>query len=96
MLEANRIGHGSEKNPRPVKVSVCDSSFVLQILCKFEDFQNSDKYKLIFISPNHTPEQRVEHRELVKQVKSKREVEKDKRHFIKGVDYTLLITETGQ
>ena len=65
-LEANGIEQGSVKNPRPVKVSVSDSNVVLQILRKSKDLHNSDQYKLVFTSPNRTPKQRVEHRELVK------------------------------
>ena len=84
-MEANRIGIKSrQKSHRPVKFSLSDSSIVFQILRKDKNLRDSDHFKFVFISPDRKQEQRTEHRELVKQLKLKRDENTDKRHYIKG------------
>ena len=84
-IEANRMGlKVKNQNPRPVKVSVSSSIIVAQILRRAKNLRDSENYKTVFINPDRTLEQRSAHRELVKQLKLKRNQEKDKRHYIKN------------
>ena len=84
-VEAIRIGSKLKKQaPRPVKVSVSNSTIVTQILTKASNLRNFDQYKQVFISPDRTPEQRAAHRELIEQLKLKRTNEPNSRHYIKG------------
>ena len=64
-FEANRIGKkATQQKPRPVKVSISNVTTVNQILFK--------QYKHVFFSPDRTKEERDEHRDLAKQLKTKR------------------------
>ena len=55
----------------------------MQILNKAKDLRHSYNFKYVLISPDHTLEQREVHRENVKQLKTKRTAEPDKRYYIK-------------
>ena len=90
--EANRIGKVGQHRPRPVKVSVSNSSVVTQILTKCRNLRNIDRFKDVFISPDRTKEERDERRDLVKQLKLKRTAEPDK-HF--SIKKGQIICSTG-
>ena len=84
-IEAVRIGlKAKEQTPRPVKVSVSNSTIVSQVLSKSKNLRNSHQYKKVFISPDRTPDQRAAHRKLIEQLKAKRAEEQNKHHYIKG------------
>ncbi len=55
-----------------------------QILSKAKQLRNSVHFKHVYISPDRTLEERTLHRDLVQQLKSKRQHEPGKRHYIKG------------
>ena len=67
---------------RPVKVSVGSSVVVGQILAKAKRLRQSSKHSRVFISPDRSPVQRVEHRALVQALKDKRESDPSKRHYM--------------
>ena len=84
--EAVRIGVKSQSpiKPRPIKVSVRSSAHVLQILRVARNLKDSEKYKHVFISPDRSVEERRIRREVVANLKKRRQDEPDKNHFIRG------------
>ena len=83
-VEAVRLGLKARKqSPRPVKVSVSNSTIATQILSRARNLRDSQQFKKVFISPDRTPEQRAVHRKLVEQLKTKKNDEPNKRHYIK-------------
>ena len=56
---------------RPVRVSLENSDTVHSILKDSTKFKTSTMYSKVFISPDRTPEERIEHSELVREMKSK-------------------------
>ena len=85
-LEANRIGHGSAKNPRPVKVSVSDSSIVLQI---FRIVINTNWFLLARIVHQSNVWNMVN---LLSSTNRNGKWKKTSDTLLKWVDYTLLIS----
>ena len=86
-VEASRLGKKSSGNlgkVRPVKVTLSSSTTVNQILVKARNLRLADNFKTVFISPDRSPEQRVKHRKLVLELKTKSKEEPTKRHFIRG------------
>ena len=64
-LEAARIGlKMKQDSPRLVKVSLYKSSIAQQILSKARNLRKSDRFNLVYISPDRNKEQRALHREL--------------------------------
>ena len=100
-LESRRLGKKrSNSAVRPVKVSLSSSNFVKQILEKSRNLRQTDNFKTVFLSPDRTPDARIQHKELVSKLKEKLTLEPQKRHFIKegkicSVDNTVS-DRTGQ
>ena len=69
---------------RPVCVSMRNVPAARLILSKASKLRQTEKFKAVYISPDRTPEQRIEHRELVAELKRRRVDEPAKRHFIRG------------
>ena len=93
-LEATRIGKVKPGNTRPVKITVGSSVVAAQILSKARLLANSEKSSRVFISPDLSPSQRLEHRALVKSLKEKRLSEPTKKHFIK--DSTIISVDRSK
>ena len=72
------------KKTRPVKVSVGSSLIVAQILAKARFLSTSKTNSGVFISPDRSPSEREEHRQLVLQLKNLKSSEPSKRHYIYG------------
>ena len=85
-IDAMRIGKPSNESARmrPVKVTVSSSIVVQQILAKAKHLAQSPKYSKVFISPDRSPIQRVEHRLLVQALKDKRNSDSSKRYYLKN------------
>ena len=86
-VEACRIGKkksSSEKACRPVKVTVSSSLMVVQILSNARKLRQSENFKAVFVTPDRSMEQREIHRNLVKELKEKSELNPSKRFYIKG------------
>ena len=65
-FEAVRIGlHTEKEKTRPVKVSLRNVETVHRILTKAKNLRNSADYRKVYISPDRTPEERAQHRQLV-------------------------------
>ena len=82
-IEACRLGKKSSST-RPVKVTLSSSTIVQQILAKARNLRQSEDYKHIFLSPDRSVEERALHKQLVLDLKKKKEEEPGKRHYIKG------------
>ena len=83
-LEAVRLGTKMESKVRPVKVTLSSASVVQQILSKSRKLRVTDKFKSVYLSADRSVEERSRRRELVVQLKEKKEAEPTKRHYIKG------------
>ena len=84
-FEAARIGlKMKQDNPRPVRISLCNAITAQQILSRAKNLRKSDRFKLVYISPDRNIEQRAQHRKLLDKLKAIRTAEPNKRHFIRG------------
>ena len=84
-MEAARLGKGNmDGKIRPVKVTLRSSAAVSQILLKAKQLKNSAKYRSVYISPDRTPEQRLQHKKLVIEMKGKCKDLPGQKHFIRG------------
>ena len=85
-VEVIRLGTPSStsSSTRPVKVTVSSSVVVNQILAKAKQLRQSSKHSRVFISPDRSPVQRVEHRALIQALKDKRESDPSKRHYLRN------------
>ena len=54
-----------------MRVSLENSDTVHSVLKDSTNFKRSTMYSKVFISPDRTPEERIEHSELVREMKSK-------------------------
>ena len=83
-LEAARIGlKMKQDSPRPVKVSLSNASTAQQILSRARNLRKSDRFELVYISPDRNKEQRALHRELLEKLRTIRAAEPNKQHFIR-------------
>ncbi len=83
-VEAVRIGKQTTGKTRPVKVTVNCSSTVHQILVNSKDLRSVAEYKHVFICPDRSPDERVQHTQLVLELKKKVKEEPGKRHYIRN------------
>ena len=84
-IEAARLGkENTDGKIRPVKVTLRSSAAVGQILIKAKQLKNSAKYRSVYISPDRTPEQRLQHKKLVVEMKAKFKDLPGQRHYIRG------------
>ncbi len=83
--ESVRIGiKRATSTPRPVKVTVANSSHVFQLLRAARKLKDSDKYSNVFVCPDRTSEERKIRRAAVTSLKQKMKDEPGKRHFIRS------------
>ena len=85
-IEATRLGKEKKDSgkARPVKVTLNSSTTVSQILVKAKQLKLSEKHGTVYISPDRSPVQRAQHRQLVMEMKAKSMEEPGRRHYIKG------------
>ena len=81
--KCRRIGQKTSGSVRPVIFTVRNSDVVYQILRKAKGLRDIEGYKTVYISPNRTPEERIERRKLVSELKSKRSGDPNSRYFIR-------------
>ena len=82
-VSATRIGTKPKTTSnRPVKITVGSSVVVAQILAKARFLSKSKKNSRVYISPDRSPTQRIEHRSLVQSLKEKRLNDPSKKHYI--------------
>ena len=83
--ESCRLGRkNTDTTARPIKVTFSSSTIVEQILSKKSRLKSAEKFSMVFLSPDLTVEQRLEHKNLITELKQKIIDEPDKRHFVRG------------
>jgi hypothetical protein len=82
-IEACRLGKKGS-SARPVRVTLSSSTIVQQILGKARDLRESEDYKEVFLSADRSVEERTLHKQLVQQLRTKREEEPGRKHYIRG------------
>ena len=80
---ASRVGKKSGSKPRPVKVTFTGNSSIHLILAKAKRLRTVDKFKSVFLSPDRSPDERAQHRNLIHDLKQRIIEQPDKKHFIK-------------
>jgi len=82
-IEACRLGKKGS-SARPVKVTLSSSIIVQQILRKARDLRALEDYKQVFLSADRSVEERALHKQLVQELRNKREEEPRRKHYIRG------------
>ena len=80
---ALRVGKRSASKTRPVKVTLTGNGSVNQILMKARRLRTVEAYKSVFLSPDRSPDERTQHRQLILDLKQKVAQQPDKKHFIR-------------
>ncbi|KAL5259423.1 hypothetical protein ACHWQZ_G009758 [Mnemiopsis leidyi] len=88
---ASRVGKISGSNRRPVKVTLTCNGSVNQILAKAKRLRTVVKFKSVFLSPDRSPDERTQHRNLVLELKQRISELPDKKHYIR--DGHIVTTE---
>ena len=84
-MKLNRGGKLKEKTIRPVKVTLSSSSTVYEPNRYSVKLESCDSHQsAVFISPDHSLEDRVKHRLHVKNLQKNKNAEPNKHHYIKG------------
>ena len=82
--EVSRIGKVAEGKVRPIKVTLCSSDAVFNVLGKAGKLMRTEDYKKVYISVDRTFEERAARKQLVEQLKRKRGTQPDQNHVIKN------------
>ena len=80
---ASRVGKKSTSKARPVKVTLTGNGSVNHILTKARRLRTVESYKSVFLSPDRSPDERNQHRQLVLDLKQKVIQQPGKKHFIR-------------
>ena len=83
VIDCRRIGHDHPGKPRPIRFKVRNSNIVYQILRKAKRLKDIEGYKTVFISPDRSPEERINRQALVGELKIKRQNDTTHRYFIR-------------
>ena len=78
----NVEGEGVTK--KPIRVNLSGTDHVRQILQKKRKLRSVEGCTTVYLSPDKSTEQRVNHKKLVDEMKKKRLSEPDKHHFIRN------------
>ena len=77
-----RIGTFDKDKNRPLKVKFDFKSMAFSLLAKAKNLKDSEEYGQVFIVPDRSREERIEHRKLVEQLKLIRTQNPEKRCYI--------------
>ena len=77
-----RIGTLDKEKNRPLKVKFDFKSTAFSLLAKAKNLKDSEEYGQVFIVPDRSREERIEHRKLVEQLKLIRTQNPEKRCYI--------------
>ena len=81
VIDCRGIGHDHPGKPRPIRFKVRNSDIVYQILRKAKRLKDIEGYKTVFISPDRSPEERINRQALVGEIK--RQNDTTHRYFIR-------------
>ena len=77
-----RIGPLDKDKNRPLKVKFDFKSTAFSLLAKAKNLKDNEEYGQVFIVPDRSREERIEHRKLVEQLKLIRTQNPEKRCYI--------------
>ena len=77
-----RIGTLDKDKNRPLKVKFDFKSTAFSLLAKAKNLKDNEEYGQVFIVPDRSREERIEHRKLVEQLKLIRTQNPEKRCYI--------------
>lgn len=87
-VTASRVGRKSSGTAntecRPVKVTLASSTSVSQILTKTGRLKQVEQYKLVYVRPDLSPDERTSRKRLVINLKKAIGEQPDRHHYIKG------------
>lgn len=75
-----------KRRPRPVKICLTSPALARKILSRARDLRESQRFSGVFICPDRSSDQRVKQRNLVLELKKRKEGDpgKNNRHYIRG------------
>ena len=79
-----RIGVKTEGKVRPIKVELHSSADVASILSNAHKLKESDDFKMVYLAPDRTAEQRVAHNKLVTRMKEMIRQDSSKHYYIRN------------
>ncbi len=79
-----RVGVKRTSAPRPIKFTLSSSDMVNQVLRKAKQLRTKEGYRIIYISPDRSVEERRAFKKLWEELLTKRKIESDKVHFIRN------------
>ena len=82
--EVSRIGRVAEGKDRPVKVTLSSSDAVFSVLSKAGQLKRTGDYKKVYLSADRTFEQRAARKQLVEELKRKRDTQPNQNHVIRN------------
>ena len=83
-FEAARIGREKTGKVRPIKVSLCSSDAVHQILAKARNLRTSTSHRSVYIEPDRSLEERVKQKELLTEMKRRANEDDSKYYYIRS------------
>ena len=83
-FEAARIGREKTGKVRPIKVSLCSSDAVHQILAKARNLRTSTSHRSVYIEPDRSLEERVKQKELLTEMKRRANEDNSKYYYIRS------------
>lgn len=78
------LGSGDKTVCRPVKVTLASSTTVNQILMKTGRLKQSEQFKMVYVHPDMSTEERAARRTLVTELKKTITEQPDRQHYIRG------------
>ena len=79
-----RVGLKRETTTRPIKFSLSSSAHVFQVLRNAKTLRTKDGYQSIYVCPDRSIEERRAYKQLIEQLKEKRNSEPNKVHVLKN------------
>ena len=83
VVEHYRIGTAKAGSNRPIKVKLRRQGAVRDVLTNAKKLKEHDKLASIFISPDRTVEERLAHKQLIDEMKERRDEDRTKYFFIR-------------
>jgi hypothetical protein len=81
-FSTERIGETDTERSRPLKMKFDYKAAAFDLLSCSKYLKDVEKYSSVFIEPDRSREQRIAHRKLVQQLKTKRNSDHSKRYYI--------------
>ena len=82
--DIRRIGKRTPGKIRPIKVELDSSTDVACFLSKAQKLKTNDEYKMVYLAPDRTAEQRVAHNKLVTRMKEMIRQDSSKHYYIRN------------